>query len=139
MPKVRPRKFSQTQQITRGEAAQGSKATKAQRSAPVARADEVDTLVAKGAAEAAAESSPLTDAVFRGLEELATKYYGSSTGPSDGLKVLLRGAEMKSVDIDKVMSPELRDMKALQISKDTGISKDAARELVKNLALLLAP
>ncbi len=137
MPKVRPRKFSQTTGLNRSAATKSSKAQKAQKSAPVAKTDEVDQL--ESSTTAPSQSSPLTEAVMKGLENLAEKFYGGAHSPSDGLKVLLRNAEPAAVDLNKVVSQELRELKASQIARDSGMSKAQAQSLVDNLTLLFAP
>lgn len=111
-------------------------ASKAQKVQRVAKADEVDSLESAIQSGAPAPSSPLTDTVWRGLADLVEKYYGK---PITGGEVGLRSSKSPDdVDIDKVVSPEVRAMKTDQLVR-AGFGKAEAGQLVDAVAMLLAP
>ena len=116
-------------------------ASKAQKAGSVGRIDAGDTVDDGAGSPSIEKSSPLSYELLRGLTELARRYYGDlESGPADGLKVLLKSAsDQAHIDVDRVISKELRELKANQLTRDIGVDQSIARELVDNLSLLLAP
>ena len=141
MPRVprQPKFQTDTGRISADTLQKKQGAGKAKKVQAPAKADEVDQVDSSTSAERPDGGSPLTDAVWKGLTQVAQTYYGDTdAGAADGLKVLLnRAPNSHQADVNKVVSKELRDLKAAQLSRDLGLDRKSAQELVDNLAIVL--
>jgi len=114
-------------------------ASKARKKEKVTQSADTDRIEAQGP-DRGENTAPLTDQVRKGWEIIARKYYGDDGDVQEGKEFRLRQStpESKSA-LDKVISPEVREMKALQYARELRVPIATARELVDSIALLLAP
>ncbi|MBI2372644.1 MAG: hypothetical protein HYV07_01465 [Deltaproteobacteria bacterium] len=119
--------------------ARAKKSEKAQQAGSIRSAKPVDRLEGEDeVSQVSSRRSPLAEAVFAGLEELANKYYGNQGHNAlTGIEVLARTAGQQP---DSSVSKEFIDLRARSLSKEIPeLGQDKARELLTNIAQLLAP
>jgi|GEM_PF-5050682 len=121
-------------QISRSIQSQSTNAsTKAQAQAPVAApVDQLASQVAQNQKPAA--SSPLTATLMAGLSDLAESYYGTKQAAAAPQLQMMSSEK----ELDSQVSPEIRELKAQRLARQTGIPANTSKEIVDLAAYILS-
>ena len=103
--------------------------TQAPVSAPL---DQLSSQAAPG--QKLAASSPLTATLMAGLSDLAESYYGTKQAAAAPQLQMMSATK----ELDSQVSPEVREMKAARLARQTGIPAKTSKEIVDLAAYILS-